>query len=201
MRKLRSLALVVLVALVGGIDFAPTAQADRGPTFTLTVDRHVVHSGEQFTASAGATSECDWLLEWNGDRRVQKVRRLVTTYTAPAVSGPTRIPLHATCFYAPTGSARGGNRDVTSVTGIGRTAERITVTVPQAWRHTLMVTVLPPRSAVSPPESGAGTVKPGGNLPLTGGPPLWALLAGVGTVLIGRLTARVARTTPRRMGA
>jgi hypothetical protein len=197
-RASASCALGVLVSVLVSIGLAPAALAEGGRRFALSVDRHVIHSGEHFTATATATYTCQWMLEWNGDRRVRSGRTFTAAYTAPAVTRPTRIPLHGTCFYSPSEGRRidvGGNRAVGTARGM---AQSITVTVPPSWRHTVVVTVLPPGAAVSPPASGGGSAHPGGVIPNTGGPALLVLLAALGAVLVG---SAMVRTSSRRVSA
>jgi hypothetical protein len=196
MRKHASFALGVLVAVCVCVGLAPAAQADPGPAFTLTVDRHVIHSGERFTATATATTGCDWVLEWNGDRRVEDARTSVATYLAPQVSRPTRIALHVTCFYVPSRGQRSEGRGRSTAFTAEGPSQLVTVTVPPSWRRSLVITVLPPGSAVSPPGAGGGFGHPGGSLANTGGPALWALIAGLGAVLVG---SAAVRTSPRRL--
>jgi hypothetical protein len=185
MRSRASSVLVVLVAVAACVGLGPTAQAGSGPAFRVTVDHPSVRSGQRLTATATATTSCDWVLEWNGDRRVDHARASAATWSAPQVSRPTRIPLHATCFY--TSSAPSRHRGVAAGGGAG---QRVTVRVPPSWRHTLVVTVLPASSVVSPPTA-AGGPHPGGTLPGTGGPALWLLLTGLGAVLVGGAAVRV----------
>lgn len=196
MRTCATSALAVLVVALSCVAGAPAAQADRGPRFTVTVDRHVVRGGERFTSTATATTECAWILEWGGDRRTTSARTLVATYSAPEVTRPTRIPLHATCFYAVSGNPRTNDRAGTNASVASGSTQRVTVTVPPSWRHTVVITVLPPSSAVSPPTSGGGPGHPGAGIPNMGGPALWALLAGICAVLLGGLAVR---TSPRRV--
>jgi hypothetical protein len=184
------LALVVLVAVGACVGLGPSAQADSLPAFRLTVDRHVLHSGQSVTATATTTTRCDWLLEWNGDRHVEHARTSTATWTAPQVSRPTMIPVHATCFYA-SGAARPDAAP--RATGPG---QRVAVTVPPSWRRTLVVTVLPRGSEVSAPGTVGGAGHPGGGLPGTGGPALWILFAGLGAVFVGSATVR---SSPRRL--
>lgn len=194
-RAIRTCGASALVALLACAGLASPAQADRGPAFALTVDRHPIHSGEPFTATATATTRCAWILEFDGDRRTADARTLVTTYTAPPVSRPTKVPLHGTCFHDPSrgrsSSDRGGTVPLSDGSG-----QRIAVTVPPSWRQTLVITVLPPSSAVSPPGSGGGPGHAGGGLPHTGGPALWILLTGLGAVLVG---GAAVRNSPRRL--
>jgi hypothetical protein len=199
MKKRAAFGCVVLIAALGSVGFATAAQADPDARFELTVDRHVVHGGEQFTATATANVGCDWVLEWNGDRRVKATRVLVATYTAPPVSRITRIPLHSTCFYDPPSAQRSSARDTSPAAWDHATTQRLTVTVPPSWRRTIVITVLPRGSAVSPPDIGGGLTN-GGGLANTGGPMLWLLLVGLGSVLTGAVAVRTSLCNVRRIG-
>jgi hypothetical protein len=172
--------VTVVLALVS-IALAPASQAEPGPRFRLAVDRHAVHAGERLTATATATTDCTWLLEWNGERRSQVSRTLATSFVAPAVSRPTRITLHGTCFHhgtRPAGSSARGN---------------LAAFVPPSWTHTEVVTVLPPGAVVSPPHASGGPGHPGA-LPGTGGPALLTVLAGLVLVATGSVLVR--RSSP-----
>jgi hypothetical protein len=173
---------MTVVATFASFGMAPTAQADPGPGFRLAVDRHAVHGGEQLTAIATAATGCTWLLEWDGERRVAQGRSLTTSFVAPAVSRPTRIALHGTCFY------RGVRPSHSSARGT------LAAYVPPSWRHDTVVTVLPPGVAVSAPHASGGPGRPGG-LPGTGGPSALSLLAGLLLVVAGSVLVR--RSTPR----
>ena len=167
MKKLTSLgvvALTALLAVLAVLGFQPSAQAYPDVQINLTVNRQVLYGGETFTATASSqNATCSWTLEWHGDvRKKADTYKFVTTYTAPEVTKTTKIPLHGTCAYtAPT--ARG------------------TAT----WERTIMITVLPPSSAVSPPGSS--------DLPNTGGPNLLFLAGGLALLLAGATAVTVAR--------
>jgi len=177
-KKVLSLGVTALLGLLAVIGFAPAAQAYPEVIIDLTVNRTVLYGGETFTATATSNVDCDWTLEWNGDSRDKSASQLfVTTYTAPAVTKITKIPLHGTCVYnLPDGA--------TPVTG--KMAARTAAGPLTTWKRTIMITVLPQGSAVSPP---------GDDLPNTGGPNLWILLAGL--ALVGTGTAVTLRTRRR----
>jgi len=173
MKKLTSLgvaALAALLTVLAVVGSSSPAQAYPEIQINLEVNRSVLYGGEDFTATAsslGAT--CSWTLEWNGVVRNGTSsdgdnNPFVTTYTAPQVSKVTKIPLHGTCEYT-SPSARGA----------------------ATWSRTIMITVLPPSSAVSPPGGGS-------DLPSTGGPN-WIFLAG-GLLLL--LSGAIAVTVARR---
>jgi len=171
MKKLASLgvaafaALVTLLAVLGSLS---PAQAYPEVQINLEVNRSVLYGGQNFTATASSTgTTCTWALEWNGVLRNGTssngdANPFKTTYTAPDVSKVTKIPLHGTCEYtAP--SARGA----------------------ATWQRTIMITVLPQNSAVSPPG--------GSHLPNTGGPNWIFLAGGLALLLSGAIAVTVAR--------
>jgi hypothetical protein len=151
------------------------------------------------TVTGTSSTTCTWLLEWNGERRIGRDRAAFTSsFLAPQVSRPTRIPLQGTCFYdSPASRPQHGSdpRDTQPPSSTSRST--FVVRIPPRWRHTVVVTVLPPRSAVSAPGTTGGPGHPGGGLPGTGGPALWLLLTGLGAVLVGSVAVR---TSPRRLG-
>jgi hypothetical protein len=174
MKKLTSLgvaAFAALIAVLAMLVAQSPAQAYPEVQIGLKVDRQVLYGGQKFTATASSNVHCSWTLEWNS-----KVRKghsstnsdFRTTYTAPAVTETTKIPLHGTCSY-----------DSSETPGARSAA---------TWQHTIMITVLPRSSAVSPPGGG------GSDLPNTGGPD-WKVLAG-GLVLL--LSGATAVTVARR---
>ncbi len=181
---MKKLASCFLIVLVGVLALSFPAQADSASRFALKVDRKVLFSGERFTATGTSRTDCDWVLEWNGERRTGDPRRVTATFTAPSVTRLTKIPLKARCFYAAPAPPRS-----TGPTGVrGGVSQRLTVTVPPSWTKTITITVLPTGSAVSPPGgNGNGT---GGVLPNTGGPQHWPLALGLGAVLLGSLVVR-----------
>jgi LPXTG-motif cell wall-anchored protein len=160
MKKLASLGLMVMIAVLAAVGLAPAANAYPDNQFNLTVDRQVMYGGESFTATATSNVVCDWTLEWNNVVRTKTDPAIFqTTYKTPIVTKITKIPLHGTCAYDD---------------GLPRVAARSAKAA--TWSKTIMITVLPRGSAVSPP---------GENLPNTGGPNRWLLLGGVGAVLAG----------------
>ena len=177
MKKLSSisaLAFAPLIAALAMLGFSSPAQAYPDQRFDLTVDRSVLYGGESFTATAssqGAT--CTWTLEWNGVARQGSSSagsNFVTSYEAPEVHEVTKIPLHGTCVYSSAGS-----RSSSSARGTA------------TWSNTIVITVLPASTAVSPPGEGDS------DLPSTGGPNLFFLLGGLGLLLAGATAVTVAR--------
>jgi LPXTG-motif cell wall-anchored protein len=170
MKKLSPIGALALAALVAGLallGFSGPAQAYPDVRIDLSVNRSVLYGGQSFTATAKSDGiTCAWRLEWNGDVRhgaSSGGHDFVTSYHAPQVKRVTKIPLHGTCTYASSGT-RGAT----------------------AWERTIMITVLPPSTAVSPPVGGS-------DLPNTGGPNLLYLLGGIGLLLAGATAVTVAR--------
>ena len=186
---LTKVTAVVLLTLGVGLAWAVSAPAARGAApesrFTLSVDRHVVRSGASLTASASAPTQCTWLLEWVGERRVDHAHDVVTNFVAPAVTRPTRVALRATCFY------RGP--EPTNRPGTGT----LVAFVPPSWTQTELVTVLPAGAAVSAPAGSPSGGGGGSGLPQTGGPLLLVLLAAMGSLVVGAaLVRRGSRAVP-----
>jgi LPXTG-motif cell wall-anchored protein len=196
MKRFGSFGVTALFAVLTCFALAPSAHAaraypDAGPTFDLRVNRHLLYGGQRLVATATASVSCTWLLEWNGDRRPRTGKTFTTTYVAPAVTRLTRIPLHGTCFYDQQ-RARQHRAPARAATSATSTAEAIMVEVPPHWQQTIVITVLPPGSAVSPPIG--GHPHPGGTgLPNTGGPSRWILLTGLGVLLAGSVVVRRAQ--------
>ncbi len=174
MKKLSSIGAVVLGALVAALailGFFTPAQAYPEASINLTVDRDVLYGGESFTATASSSgTTCSWSLEWDGKVRHGQSstdNAFTTTYKARKVKKTTKIPLHGTCTYTPS-SARGA----------------------ATWQQTIMITVLPRRTAVSPPTAGGGS---GTGMPNTGGPNVAFLIGGLVLLLSGATAVTVAR--------
>lgn len=163
MKKMTSLGVLALVALLALLGFSPAAQAYPDVRIDLTVNRQVIYGGETFTATATANVDCAWNLEWDGRVRESSGTKFVTTFRADEVSDVTKIQLHGTCQYADP-SARGA----------------------ATWERTLVITVLPPSTAVSPPAAGS-------DLPNTGGPDFIILIGGLALLVAGATAVTVAR--------
>lgn len=188
MKKIASYGLVVLFVFAS-VGLAVPASA-AGPKVRVKVDREVVRSGQTFTVTASASTRCQWLVRWNGERRVRTGKRFTGVFTAPAVTGRVRLPVSATCFYTPEGV-----RPPPTASTSG-TAERVTVYVPERQSGAGAITVLPPRASVSPPQPPHDPGPDG--LPNTGGPVWLLLLAGMtsllgGIVILRRTAQRVER--------
>ena len=177
MKKLASLgalAIAVLVAVLAIVGTSSPAQAYPERTFKLTVDRSVLYEGQHFTATAIGNVHCDWTLTWNGVKRTATrvpLDDFNTTYTAPAVSKVTKIPLRGTCAYDAAETPTDPNA-------------RAAVT-PATWTQKIIITVLPRNAAVSPPG--------GSNLPGTGGPDWRVLAGGLVLLLSGATSVIIAR--------
>lgn len=195
MKKLSSIGAVAFAVLIAGLailGFTAPAQAYPDAQINLTVNRDTLYSGQKFEATASSDSTtCDWTLEWNGT--VQQGQSsphhdFKTSFTAPQVSQDTTIPLRGTCRY----QAANGRGTAT--------AER-----------TVMITVRPARSEVSPPNSasangpkssvagpsssvaGPKSSASGSDLPNTGGPNMVFLLGGLVLLLAGATAVTVSR--------
>jgi LPXTG-motif cell wall-anchored protein len=173
MKKLSSIGAVVLGALVAALailGFFTPAQAYPEASINLSVDRDVLYGGESFTAMAESSgTTCSWRLEWDGRVRhgqSSKDNPFTTTYKAPKVKKTTKIPLHGTCTYTPPNTRSAAT-----------------------WQQTIMITVLPRRTAVSPPTSGGS----GSGMPNTGGPNVVFLIGGLVLLLSGATAVTVAR--------
>lgn len=169
MKKLASLGVVALIALVVSLMWSPAAQAYPEVRIGLSVNRSVLYGGETFTATASANVACAWNLEWNSDARTKNANAgtdFVTTYRAPKVTKVTKIPLEGTCVYTPPSGSRAS-------------------VAAETWHNTIVITVLPASSAVSPPI--------GSDLPNTGGPNIVFLLGGLVLVLSGVTAVSLAR--------
>lgn len=182
MKTFASLGVVVLLVVLVGPNAPASGAPEAGTGFTVSVDRTTLRSGQTLTATGRADRLCAWIVDWNNERRSASGRRIVVTFVAPEVQRRTRIPLRGTCFYAtpqPPRAAAPGGRPASP-------SQRVTVTVPTSLNSVVMITVLPSGAVVSPPEPGGG-----GELPGTGGPDLWILLAGLATLLVGASLIRL----------
>jgi len=168
MKKLSALAVLAIAALLAMLGLSAPAQAYPELRIDLTASPTVLYGGQSFTASATSDVSCSWTLSWNGSARRGHSNTgtpFTPSYTAPKVTRITKIPLRGTCVYdaAATPTARAG------------------ATV----KRTVMITVLPRSTAVSPPS--------GSDLPSTGGPNLLFLLGGVALLVSGATAVTVAR--------
>lgn len=162
MKKMTSLGVLALVALLALLGFSPAAQAYPDVRIELTVNRQIIYGGETFTATASSNVNCAWTLEWDGRLRTSTQEKFVTTFRANPVTEITKIPLHGTCQYT-SPSTRGA----------------------ATWERTLVITVLPPATAVAPPA--------GSDLPNTGGPDFVFLIGGLALLVAGATAVTVAR--------
>lgn len=162
MKKMTSFGVLALVALLALLGFSPAAQAYPDVRIDLTVDRQVIYGGETFTATATANVDCTWRLEWDGRVRRSSGTKFVTKFRADQVTEVTKIPLRGTCQYA-AAATRGA----------------------ATWERTIVITVLPPATAVSPPA--------GSDLPNTGGPDFLFLIGGLALLVAGATAVTVAR--------
>jgi hypothetical protein len=184
LKKVAAVGLLLALVLL-----ATSASAGPAPAFKVALDRHALRSGQLLTATASSTRPCEWVLEWNGTRQHAIGTRFVATFTAPPVTRPRRIPLHALCVYGDPPRRTAGSPPAR------RTRDRstIVVTVPDNWQDTIDVNVLPNGSVEGDSDSHGGGHSDG--LPDTGGPSRWlatlgALLVLGGSQLIRRGSAR-----------
>lgn len=199
MKRLASLGVLVLIALLGipagPVDAAPGAAPTR---FGVSVDTTTLRSGQTLTATGTANSDCAWIIDWNNERRSRSARTIVARFVAPEVEKKTVIPLRGTCFYVSPAPTTTGPKPPTG--GPGQAAQTVTVTVPKSLNQTILITVLPSGTVVSPPDDGNGNGGgPGGDLPDTGGPDLWILLAGLATLLVGASLIKLATSQDGRL--
>ncbi|RNL62200.1 LPXTG cell wall anchor domain-containing protein [Nocardioides marmoriginsengisoli] len=189
----RRAALATVLLLIGLLVPAPAQAAEK---LRLTVDRHVLYGGQQLVVTARSSVDCGFAVTWDGDSRGGTGRVLVAAFTAPTVTRITRIKVHAACFL---GTGPKAKPAAAPARGSAGPRQRLTVTVPTSLRRTVVVTVLPRGSAVSPPDTGGGTV-----LPSTGGPDRLLILLGLGSALVGAglvATCRKRANHPKEMKA
>jgi hypothetical protein len=177
------LPAVVLAFL--GLVVTPPAEA-AVPHLEIHLSRTILASGDPFTVSARANVTCDWIVEFHGERRHTIARSIRTTFTAPEVTRRTRLNVVATCVVH---SPPAQHREISAAAGSGspRDMQALVVRIPANATVDPPVTVVP-GPVVEPPHSGGH-----GGLPNTGGPSLWLIELGLGLVLIGTTTARIAR--------
>jgi LPXTG-motif cell wall-anchored protein len=203
--RFQSVPLVVLSALIALAVLDPQAQAASerhrsGPH--VRVNHHVVRSHQEVVVRARSSVTCGWILTWPGHRKQRLGHVLVARFRAPSVTHVKKLRVRATCLGTKGGygdSHRGRPRLAPRSTSAGPTRDRqaVAATVPRRWQRVVVITVLPlrgvgPDSAHSgdhDPTSGSGP----GNLPDTGGPPLWLLVLGLLSTLIGALLLRRTR--------
>ncbi len=171
MNKLGTMIVVALLGILAAVGFAPAAQAYPDAQQNLTVDRQSLFGGESFTAFATSNVSCDWTLEWNGESRTQTSENFTTSFEAPIVTEATDIPLNGTCLYDSLEEPRVAARAAAQV----------------AFEKTIVITVLPRSDEVSPPGDGD-------DLPNTGGPNLWILIAGLVALVGGAFVVRAAKS-------
>jgi LPXTG-motif cell wall-anchored protein len=168
MKKFAAALTAALLALLGFVAFAPSANAYPPPTppkLYLTLSTNRVVSGHSFNATAKATVSCDTItLRWNGVTASAAGSTVKHRYKAPIVSSDVVITAHATCVYTATSGQSGAAISATTKTLYAEAD----------------VTVVPAHGK-------------GGKLPNTGGPSIgWliggiaALLAGAGAMFAGR---------------
>lgn len=170
MNKLGTIIMIALMGVLATVGLAPAAQAYPDAQQNLTVDRQSLYGGESFTAFATSNVSCDWTLEWSGESRTQTSEDFTTSFEAPIVTEVTEIPLNGTCVYDSLEEPRAAAKAAAVAT----------------FEKTIVITVLPQSNAVSPPGDDD-------DLPNTGGPNLWILIAGIASVLAGAVVIRSAK--------
>lgn len=158
MKKFAAMIAAALVALLGVVALAPSAQAYPTPILTLKLSVQTVVSGGTFNAVATADVQCDTMtVTWNGQTATAPGSTVSHVFTAPVVQVATVITAHATCTYT----------DQTGTAGHALAVTQKTLTADAN------VTVLPQAAAAT------------GKLPNTGGPSIGWLLAGIAALLAG----------------
>jgi len=188
----------VVLALLGLL-VTPTAQAAGAqiPRITLQLSATTVTSGSPLVVTARANALCDWIVEFNDERRHSIERSVRTTFTAPVVTERTRLNVAVTCVVhtPPRPPQQAG-----TATGPGsqHDAQAVMVQIPARATVDPPVIVLP-GTAVEPPHGPGGGHH--GGLPGTGGPERWLLLAGLTSLLIGSVLVRLRRPSlPASLG-
>jgi hypothetical protein len=159
-------ALAALVAVLAMLGLSAPAQAYPDARIELTVNRSVLYGGQDFTVTVSSNVSCDWSLEWAGNAQTgasASGQDFTGTYVAAQVDTVTKVPLHGTCVYS---ASRGTSRAAT-------------------WERTVVMTVLPQSTVVSPPG--------GSDLPNSGGPNPLFLVGGLTLLLAGATAVSVAR--------
>jgi len=169
MNKLGMAIVIALMGVLATVGLAPAALAYPEAQQNLTVDRQSLYGGESFTAFATSNVSCDWTLEWNGETRTQTSEDFTTSFEAPVVTEVTEIALNGSCAYDSLEEPRAAAKAAAVAT----------------FEKTIIITVLPQGNAVSPPGDD--------DLPNTGGPNLWILIAGLASVLAGVVVIRSAK--------
>jgi LPXTG-motif cell wall-anchored protein len=193
MKKLTSFGAVGFAALIAAlamVGFQSPAQAYPEASIDLRVDHQTVYSGESFTATASSDVRCEWVLEWDHQKRraaSSSGHDFVTSFRARHVKTTTHVPLHGTCTY-----------------DAGDTSNA----QPSTWERTIDITVEPKSAQVSPPghddhghgaqvagpqAAGAHTGVAGSDLPATGGPNRLFLVGGLVLVISGATAVTIAR--------
>lgn len=173
MKKYAATLAAALVALMGLVALAPSAQAYPTAALYLNLNLDRVVSGHVFVAIAKATVNCDTLtVTWNGQTASAHGSKVTHQFRAPIVTSTVVITAHATCIYTST-SGNVGNAISAKPSTLTATAD---------------VTVVPV----------AGNA---GKLPNTGGPSIAWLIAGIGALLAGAGTMFAGRRRTSTMTA
>lgn len=159
MKKSVAVVVAALLALLGLVGLAPSAQAYPTPVLTLSLSASKVFSDKDFTATAKANVSCTKItLSWSGQTGSAAGSSVTHTFHAPVVTKPTYVTVYATCEY----------KDGQTLTSQAQ------------------VLVLP--ASTSGTGNGTGTTGNGsGSIPNTGGPSKLWLFGGLAAVLAGGL--------------
>lgn len=176
---------VVVAFAVPGIPATAVAAPSTDPDVRVSVSTSILRSGETLTARGRSSADCAWLVDWNNERRTATGRAVLATFVAPEVQRRTTIPLRVTCFFATPAPPAG--KPPKPSTRPNATSQRIYASVPRSVTRTIRITVRPAGAVVNPPNppQPPNPPGPGGELPGTGGPDLWILLAGLATLVVG----------------
>jgi LPXTG-motif cell wall-anchored protein len=158
-KKVLSLAVAALVGLFALVGLAPAAQAYPEGLCDLEVSAQVVNSGESITATCTYS-----VVETDARKSALSDTTWVMTFNGETRNGTGET--FTQTFEAPVVSEPTTFKLTSVGTGDAGTCSR-----------SVNITVLPNGSAVTPPGDG--------DLPNTGGPNLWILLAGFGLVGTG----------------
>lgn len=195
MKRYAATALAGLVTLLFLLVNVAPAQAYPDVVIDVTVDHQTMVGGTPFTASANASVECQWTLQFRNQTATGQGNHFTHRFSTPVVHKKKVFALHAACEYAnDPGSA----------------------TPTSTETRTIPITLLPSGSQVSPPNAGPGHGQAGhhpdqgshasangsdharaGDLPNTGGPATWPIYAGILLIVLGLLAVYAARRRRR----
>lgn len=173
MKKLILIGITTLAALFAVVGLAPAAQAYPETSCNVSVDSQVVRSGGTFTATGESQQFTTPRLSSN--QRTSAVEPVSWTMTFNGEVRKGKAVTFVQKFKAPV---------VKKKTTLPLTASAIMADAKTTCTKTVDITILPGGTTVSPP---------GENLPNTGGPQLYLLIAGLVLVVAGGLAIRSSR--------